>query len=73
MRTPCGGLFVPNVWLGDQVTRGTKVAEIWATTGGGYTVTPIVANIEDTVVAIARRGVVQPDESLTFIAEPLQR
>jgi N2-acetyl-L-2,4-diaminobutanoate deacetylase len=72
VESPYAGLFVPSVWLGDQVRQGATLAEIYGSAEEGFAARRIVSEVEGTVVALARRGVVQPGESVMFIAERLQ-
>jgi len=65
--------FLPAVALGDTVEKGARLAELLCLDEPGSPAREIRSTIAGTVVAVARRGVVEAGEALFYLAEPLPR
>jgi N2-acetyl-L-2,4-diaminobutanoate deacetylase len=70
LTAPVKGHFVPRFWLGDEVEREQPVADLYELESAGLTRREVKAAASGVVVAVARRGPVQPGEDLLYIAEP---
>ena len=66
---PVGGLFAPQVRLGDAVREGQRLADFCRLEGPGFPLTPVVARCDGVVVAVAANARVAEGSTLFFVAE----